>query len=161
MDIGTWDFLVTPIVAALVGLAVWYFQSRMEALRREQERLRDERRQIYADVLEPFVRLFAGMKNPTEMQKALEKVQSVDYRRTAFEFSLVGADKVVNSFNELMQYIYSLETRNRDDDDTKKLLSLWGSFLLEIRRNVGDPKTALRPVDMLRNQIKDIDRVLS
>ena len=29
------DFLVTPLVATLVGFAVWYFQSRLEALRRE------------------------------------------------------------------------------------------------------------------------------
>ncbi len=43
MEIVWIDFLVTPLVGALVGFGVWYFQSRLEALRREQERLHDDR----------------------------------------------------------------------------------------------------------------------
>ena len=64
MEIDWIDFLVTPLVGALVGFGVWYFQSRFEALRRERERLHDDRRKVYTDVLEPFVRIFAGIKNP-------------------------------------------------------------------------------------------------
>jgi len=69
MEIDWVDFLVTPLIAALVGFGVWYFQSRLEALRREQQRLHDDRRKVYVDVLEPFVRIFAGIKNPKETRR--------------------------------------------------------------------------------------------
>jgi hypothetical protein len=160
MEIDWVDFLVPPLVGALVGFGVWYFQSRLEALRREQERLHDDRRKVYADVLEPFVRIFAGIRNPKENQKALKHMLSVEYKRTAFEFSLIGADDVVKSFNALMQYVYSLDAEAEEKPDPTELIRLWGAFLLEIRRNVGDPKTKLLPVDMLRSQITDIDTII-
>ncbi len=160
MGIAWINLLVTPLVAALVGYGVWYFQSRLEALRREQERLHDDRRKVYSDVLEPFVRIFAGIKNPKENQKALQHMLSVEYKRTAFDFSLIGADDVVRSFNDLMQYVYSFDAEADEKPDPSKLMRLWGAFLLEIRRNVGNPKTKLTPADMLRSQIKDIDKII-
>ena len=160
MEIRWIDFLVTPLFGALVGFGVWYFQSRLEALRREQERLHDDRRKVYSDVLEPFVRIFAGIKNPKENQKALQHMLSVEYKRTAFDFSLIGADDVVRSFNDLMQYVYSFDAEADEKPDPSELLRLWGAFLLEIRRSVGNPKTKLTPADMLRSQIKDIDKII-
>jgi hypothetical protein len=160
VNIDWTDVVVTPLVAALVGFAVWFLQSRLEAIRREQDRLHDDRRKVYASVLDPFVRMFAGVKNPEENQKALEQMLSLDYKRTAFEFSLIGGDEVVRSFNKLMQYVYSFDSTVGEKPDTRELLHLWGSFLLEIRRNVGSPKTQLSPADMLRSQIKDVDRIL-
>jgi hypothetical protein len=85
---------------------------------------------------------------------------SVQYKRTAFEFSLIGADDVVRSFNELMQYVYSFDTEADEKPDSGQLMRRWGAFLLEIRRNVGNPKTKLSPADMLRSQIKDIDKII-
>ena len=160
MQIDWMDFLATPLIGALVGFGVWYFQSRLEALRREQERLHDDRRKVYADVLEPFVRIFVGIKNPKENQKALEHMLSLEYKRTAFQFSLIGADDVVRSFNDLMQYVYSFDPDAREKLDPSELMRRWGVFLLEIRRNVGDPKTKLTPADMLRSQITDIDKIM-
>jgi len=160
MEIGSMDFLVTPLVAALVGFGVWYFQSRLEALRREQERLHDDRRKVYTDVLEPFVRIFAGVKNPKENQKALQQLLSVEYKRTAFEFSLIGVDDVVQAFNDLMQYVYSFDAEADKRPDSSELMLRWGRFLLEIRRNVGNSKTKLTPADMLRSQIKDIHKMI-
>lgn len=155
------DFLVTPLVAALVGFGVWYFQSRLEALRREQERLHDDRRKVYVDVLEPFVRILAGIKSPKENQRALQLMLSVEYKRTAFEFSMIGVDEVVRSFNDLMQYVYSFDAETDEKPDPSELMRLWGGFLLEIRRNVGNPKTKLTPADMLRSQIKGIDQIVT
>jgi hypothetical protein len=154
------DFLVTPLVGALAGFVVWYFQSRLDAIRRAQERLNDDRRRVYTEILEPFVRIFAGIKNPKENQKALQQVLSVEYKRTAFQFNLIGSDAVVRSFNRMMQYIYSNDPELGGSLDPVELVRLWGDFLLEIRKDVGNPKTKLTGVDMLRSQIKDIDRML-
>ena len=160
MNINWIYLLITPLVSAAVGFGVWYFQSRIEALRRAQEHLHDDRRKVYADVLDPFIRAFAGIKNPKENQKALQQMLSVDYKRTAFEFSLIGADDVVRSFNDLMQYMYTFDVDAGGKLDPQKLMRLWGAFLLEIRRNVGNPDTKLTAADMLRSQIKDIDKML-
>jgi hypothetical protein len=75
------SFFCSTIFGALVGFAVCYVQSRIDALRRAQERLHDDRRKVYSDVLEPFIRLFSGVKNPTEMHKALEQMLSFEHRR--------------------------------------------------------------------------------
>ena len=159
MNIDWIDFLITPLVAAIVGFAVYYFQSRIDALRRAQERLHDDRRNVYAEVLDPFIRVFASLKNPHETEKALKIIKSYEYKKTAFEFSLIGSDKVVRAFNSFSQYTYQLDAEAGEKPDTKTLMLLWGGFLLEIRRNVGDPKTRLSPFDMLRVQIKDIDTI--
>ena len=151
------NLLVTPVVAAVVGFAVWYFQSRLEEIRREQERLHDDRRRVYAQVLDPFIRVFVGIKNPKETQKALQQMLSLDYKRTAFEFGLIGADEVVRSFNVMMQYIFQFDANGGEKPDARELMRLWGSFLLEIRKDVGNPKSQLTATDMLRGQIKDID----
>lgn len=153
------DFVVTPLVGAIVGFAVWYFQSRIDEIRRAREGLNDDRRKVYADLLEPFVRIFAGVKNPKENQKALQQLLSVDYKRTAFEFSLIGSDDVVKSFNNMMQHLYSTDPSEGGTPDPGGLLRLWGEFLLEIRKDVGDPKTKLTSTDMLRGQIRDIDKL--
>ncbi|MBK5226122.1 MAG: hypothetical protein JJD96_06080 [Thermoleophilia bacterium] len=158
MDIDRINFIVTPLVAAIVGFAVWYFQSRIEALRRAQEHLHDDRRKVYSEILEPFIRIFAGINNEGESKKAMQHLLSVEYKRTAFEFTLIGADEVVGSFNNLMKYLYSVE--DAETPDPKEIMRLWGKFLLQIRINVGNPKTKLKPVDMLRSQIKDIDKIL-
>ncbi len=160
MEFDWGKFVVTPLVGALVGFGVWYFQSRIDALRKEQERLHDDRRKIYSSVLEPFVRLFAGIKDQQQNKKALKQMLSFEYKRTAFEFSLIGADDVVKAFNNLMQYVYSFDADEGEKPNPSELLRLWGEFMLQIRRNVGSPKTKLRPVDMLRSQIKEIDKII-
>ena len=106
------------------------------------------------------MRIFAGVKNPKETEKALQHMLSVEYKRTAFEFSLIGVDDVVASFNDLMQYVYSFDAEADEKPDPSELMRRWGGFLLEIRRNVGNPKTKLTPADMLRSQIKGIDKII-
>jgi len=161
MQINWVNVLITPLFGAAVGFAVWYFQSRIDTLRRAQERLHDERRKIYSDVLEPFIRVFAGLREPKEMQKAMRQLVSFEYRRTAFEFSLMGSDEVVRAFNDMMQYIYKFDGEGEAKPDPKQMMRLWGAFLLQIRKSVADPKTALTDVEMLRGIIKDVDAFLA
>jgi len=39
-------------------------------------------------------------------------------------------------------------------------MRLWGALLIEIRKSLGNKKTKLKEVDMLRGMIKDIDNFL-
>ena len=153
------ELAVIPIVGGGLGILGWYLRSSVEAIRREKEKLQDERRKIYMQVLEPYIRIFAGIKNPSETQKALSQVTSFEYRNVSFELNLIGSDNVVRALNELMQHIYRME-RDSASATPVELLTHWGRVLIAIRRDLGNNKTKLTEADMLRAQIKDIDKFI-
>ena len=147
--------LWTVLGAGLVGLATWYVRIRRESSERERERLSDERRQIYLKILEPTIRLFAGIKDPEEMEKAMQQMSSYEHRRALFELNLMGSDDVVGALNDFMQYIY------RGGTNSRELMAYWGRLLLSIRRDLGNRGTILSEVDMLRSQVTDIDSFMA
>ena len=109
MDLET--LVAIPIVSALVGALVWYLQSRIEAVREERRRLQDERRNIYIAVLEPYIRVLAGIKNPSEASKAMKRMLSFEYRKISYELNLMGSDEVIRANNAFMQLAYSAGER--------------------------------------------------
>jgi hypothetical protein len=149
--------LVTALAAALAGLFVWFIQSRIEAARQAESRLRDERRKTYADLLTPF---FKAMSTPTESWKKEKALDPFNMRRAAFEVSIIGSDDVIRAFNKMMQALYRVERENKEIE-LPTMLQLWGELLLEVRKSVGDPRTKLRPRDMLAGLMKDIDQLLA
>lgn len=159
---GLNELLVAPVLAGLVGMGVWFIQSRIDRLHRAKERLVDERRKIYLDTLEPIVRTLAGIKDPKEFAKAQKQIVSFDYKRTALEFNLIGSDEVVRSFNQLMQHFYQAGSDGVQggEQGAREMLRLWGRLILAIRKNVGEPATKLDEIDMLEAQISDIRKYL-
>ena len=147
--------VLVPLESGVVGFGVWFLQSRIDKIRQARERLQDERRKVYADVLDPFIRIFTGIKKPQETQKALRQIVSYEYKKAAIEFNIIGADNVVRAFNGLMQYIY--ETEEDESGNPVETMLRWGRFLLAMRKSVGEPTTKLTEMDMLRSQIKDLD----
>ena len=101
----------------------------------------------------------ATSNNPSEIKKALNQIKSFDYRRVSYELNMMGSDDVVRAMNSLMQHIYSLE-REGTSGKPEDMLVYWGGVLLAIRRDLGNNKTGLTEVDMLRGQIKDIDQLI-
>jgi len=79
----------------------------------------------------------------------------MSYRKTAFNLNLFGSDEVVKAYNALMQHTYEAESTEKQDP--KEMMRLWGMLLLEIRKSLGNKKTKLDELDMLRAMIKDID----
>ena len=151
---------VTPFIALTVGFIGWYLRSRVEAIRREKEKLQESQRKIYIQVLEPFIRVFAGVKNPSETRRAIKQMLSVEYRMVSLELNLMGSDNVVRAVNKYMQYIYSLDTVDTPPPP-EELLVQWGGVLLAIRRDLGNKKTRLSEIDMLQSQIKDIGKYVT
>ena len=94
MEINWIELFVVPVFGAGVGFAVWYFQSRIEKIRRAKEQLHDERRKVYLSILEPFIRSFAGVKSKQDAEKAVRTMGSFEYRKTSVELNLFGSDKV-------------------------------------------------------------------
>ena len=152
--------VVTPIVVIILSAIGWRLRKGIERKSDLEDKLRDDRIEVYNKILEPFVILL--MSNTAwEMDKknkgrnkddvATAQMLSLEYRRLGFKMSLMGSDSVVKSYNNLMQYFYSQpdEVENPSETKMKEMLSLIGSFLLEIRKSMGNEGTALDNWDML------------
>src|SRR5690606_1313175 len=152
------DFLENILPTLLVvstGLITWYLKDKSEKLKLQREKLIEEKRRNYEKILEPIIRLFAGTKgNKQELQKAMKQVQSCEYKESAFQLMLFGSDNVVNAYNDYFQFLY----KNGDNLDPFEMLRCLGKVILEIRRDLGNDKTALKEIDMLRFIITDIDK---
>ena len=151
------QIVAAPLLVALGGLAAWFIQSRVEQVRATEERLTAERRKVYAEILEPYIRMFAGVKSGEGVKEATEKILSFEYRKTSFELGLVGSDDVVRAYNDMMQFFF--KAANEDGQDSSQGILLWGALLLEIRRSLGNKDTKLDALDMLRCMITDIERL--
>lgn len=152
-----WLTAIGPTVLVIIGgIITWFVKSRVEELRAIEEKLRSERRNIYDEILDPYIRIFADLKGQG-LQQALKKVTSYDYRKTAFNLNLFGSDEVVCAYNDLMKHTY--EAESSDQQNPREMMRLWGKLLLEIRKSLGNNKTKLNEFDMLRSMIKDIDKI--
>lgn len=143
-----------PLLMALGGIITWVIKSKVEELHAVEEKLREDRRKIYSQILDPYIRLFADLKGKGPAQ-AIKQITSYEYRKTAFELNLFGSDEVVRAYNVLMKHTYEAESTG--EQAPKEMMRLWGNLLLEIRKSLGNKKTKLNEWDMLRAMIKDID----
>ena len=161
--IGT---VATPILVLVLTGVGWMYRQSMERKLQLEEKLRSDRIEIYNEILEPFIMLLMSdaawsrdrknrSKNKSDL--ALEKMLSLDYRKVAFKLSLLGSDSVVSSYNDLMQHFYGLAENEQSLSDTqaKETLTLLGSFLLEIRRSMGNENTQIDNWDMIEWFITD------
>ena len=170
----------TPVLLTLFSAIGWTIkkkfeenQKREELLRERarklEEELREDRLKVYNEILEPFMLVFTkdeGLaidkryKGKTKEQLIQSKMLSPSYRQTAFKLSLFAGDDVVRAYNRLMQFSYTLGDvlSPASEETTKKMMSLFGDFLLAIRKGVGNKDTQLDNWEMLEWLISDIDK---
>ena len=153
-----WSIISTVVAAIVGGVVVLYVQSRIAAIQREATRLQDARRQVYIRVLEPMVRVFSGISDPSETEKAMAQITSFEYRQAMLELNLMGSDEVIYATNRFMQDIFKAEGTSLPP---LVMIRNWGELLLAIRKDLSGRRSRLKGVDMLRNHIKDIDEYLS
>lgn len=155
-----WIQALGPSLLIIIGgIITWIIKSNIEELRTAEANLTETRRKIYAEILKPYIIIFANLKKETEQAKALEIITTEAYRKTAFDLCLFGSDEVVLAYNALMQHTY--KTAATDKQDPKKLFTLWGRFLLAIRKSIGNKGTKLIELDMMRGMITDLDSYFS
>ena len=159
--------IATPIIVLIFSGIGWLIANRLERARELETKLREDRIQIYNDILAPYIFLFTkdeGLprareyKGKSSIEVGSEKVGSLDYKQTAFRLSLIGSDEVFRAFNNLMQFFYAgkLGQEERSEETTRELFELLGTLLLEIRKSVGNEKTDLHHFEMLEFLITDI-----
>lgn len=155
--------LLTPVVLTVLAASLtalgWYLRSHWESLRREREMLQSERRRIYMEVLEPYIRVMSGIRRQRETKKATEQITSFEHRKALFEVNLLGSDEVITAFNNMMQYFYGMQ-ESQSEESSREVLAHFGGLLIAIRRDLGSKKTKLEVPDMLRSQVNDIEKFI-
>lgn len=152
--------IATPVIVLLLTAVGWKYRKSFERKIELEEKLRTDRIEIYNAILEPFIILLmtdaawqSDKKNKGKDKEALATSQmlSLDYRKLAFKLSLIANDAVVRSYNNLMQYFYNHanEAGTPSTGKLKEIMSLLGTFLLEIRRSMGNETTELDSWAML------------
>ncbi len=156
--------VATPILVLTLTGVGWKYRQSMERKIKIEEKLRDDRIEIYNKILEPFILILmsdaaweSDKKNKAKDKNAIatSQILSLDYRQTSFKLALIGSDSVVISFNNLFQHFYLQEGTTKEDADTIVLLELLGNFLLEIRRSMGNETTSIDNWGMIEWFITD------
>jgi hypothetical protein len=155
--------MATPILVLILTGVGWTIRKRVERAYKMEEKLRDDRIDVYNKILEPFIISLApseAFKNTEEYEGkpkneiVVKKITSLDYKQNAFKLALMGSDNVVKAYNDLMQFFY--QKQNNKKEDSEEIMNLLGNFLLEIRKSVGNEKTSLSNLEMLEGMITDI-----
>ena len=101
--------IVSAIPTSLLGFAFWYLRHNLNISKNRQEKLRQERMDLYDEILDPFNRVIAGIKIPQENKKAINKILSAEYKIKYCKFCMIASDEVINSINNFMQYLYKMK----------------------------------------------------
>ena len=161
--------VATPLLVLVLSAIGWKFRQSIERRVKLEEKLRDDRIEIYNQILEPFIILLmsdaAWASDPKNKNKSKDKVAlsimlSLAYRKVSFQLSLIGSDPVVIAFNNLMQCSYkdSENDPTNSSQNPKEIMSLLGAFLLEIRKSMGNESTRIDNWGMLEWFITDIKK---
>ncbi len=161
MEEKTWiDYLTalgsiaTPLLVIILSAIGWRFKSSIERKIDLENRLRDDRIEIYNKILEPFIILLMSdtawsqdkkNKSKSKDEFAISIMLTLEYRKLGFKLSLMGSDEVVQAYNNLMQYFYHMEENQsaQNNDFLKEMIKFLGTFLLEIRKSMGNEATKL------------------
>jgi len=177
MDQTTWlDYITaigsvsTPILVIALSAIGWKIKSSVERKIQLENQLREDRVEIYNEILEPFIIVLMSdaawaqdkrNKNKDKNKLATDIMLSLEYRKLGFKLSLMGSDEVVKSYNDLMQHFYNIESEqsSQKPDSMKQILILLGTFLLNIRKSMGNESTKLDHWDMCEWWMSDTRKV--
>lgn len=167
--------VVTPVLVLILAGLGWTVRQSFERnqereiyLRELEEKLREDRIEIYNKILEPFMILLMSdmafenekkYKNTSKENVGMSLMLSLDYRQTGFKLALMGSDEVVRAYNNLMQFFYEQDNPNQVTNKRARVsttINLLGRFLLEIRKSVGNRQSKLDNLEMLEWMLKDI-----
>ena len=159
----------SPVLVLILTAVGWGIRGNLQRRQAFEDQLRPDRIDTYNAILEPFILLLttqdAFAADPANRgldknEAAVQTLLSVEYRKEGFRLALFGADAVVKTYVDLMQYTYNQpqQTETGGSADGQRIMELLGEFLLAIRRSVGNQSTKLDRWEMLEWFIKDIDQ---
>ena len=79
-----WTQIIGPTLFALGGIITWIIRSKIEEARAIQQKLNEERRKTYGEILGPYIRILADLKGKGPTQ-AISDIKSYDYIKTTVD----------------------------------------------------------------------------
>lgn len=158
------DILAPLIVSLIAGIGIvvgWFIRSKFEESRTVRQKLNEERRKTYSEILLPFISVLANMNSKEGASKAVQQIMKdlTTFQKNRLDLVLLGSDNVVRAHNACWEYAYKVDAGENMEQRGVTYMLLWGNLLLEIRKDVGNKDTKLNETDMLRWLIKDIDKL--
>ena len=158
--------LATPLLVILLTAVGWKIRTSIERRTDLENKLRDDRIEIYNKILEPFIILLMSdtawkledkKLNRDKHEVATSMMLTLEYRRYGHRLSPMAPDSLVKSYNNLMQYVYDADARSEQAEGAflMDMLRLLGTFLLEIRKSMGNEATKLDYWDMCEFWMSD------
>jgi hypothetical protein len=157
--------IATPILVLAISSVGWKAKKNIEREIELENKLRDDRIDVYNKILEPFIMLLWASdkknKGKDKAEIATSKMLTLEYRHHGFKLALMANDSVVKAYNNLMQYLYNMEEMRPDKeiDFLNDMMELLGKFLIEIRKSMGNETTSLDHWDMCEWWMTDTRKV--
>jgi len=145
--------LLSPVLITVGGVISWLIKSKKESLQLAEQLSREKRLETYKEILDPYLTVLTPLAKKEEKDKALLKIPSSQYKKTAFDLITFGSDETVRSFNKLMQHAYKNAERENNNTDN---LVLFSDFVLNIRKDLYSKKTKLKNYETLEFTVTDI-----
>jgi len=147
--------LITVTGALTVSLITLTFthwsKSREDRLKRKQE--------MYDKLLRPYIAFFHEILAEKQKVQPLTQRKVGEIAELSFLLPLYVPDKVFRAFQMVQYKATRFETSSeieREKAATDFYLAL-GRLIVEVRKDVGYKRTALKGTDIMRNVIHDID----
>ena len=176
MEEKTWlDYAVavgsiaTPLLVLLLTAIGWKLKNSTERKIELENKLRDDRIKIYNQILEPFIIAYMNedawkrdkqYNQLSQIEYAISIINSLDYREACFKLALMAPDSLVKSFNNLLQNFFDGSMNLEDKLKVFKVtVELFGDFLIEIRKSMGNENTKLEYWDMCEFWMTDVRKL--
>ena len=154
-----WTPIITALITGAFGIGIaWFVRGRVEEWTNIREALRAERRERYAQVINPYVQLWADTSRSKEVEDIMK---SAEYRKEVFDLVVIAEDEVIRAYNQMFDDFGRAGTSGSTSEQVQSLRS-FARLILSIRRSLGNRKTQLDDVAVLKALgVRDAERMFS
>mgnify|MGYP006444330693 CR=1 FL=1 len=97
---------ISPVLLTIGGIISWVIKSKREEYLNQEAKSRNFKIEIYEKMLDPFIATFTKTIPEKERKKEIDKIKTLEYKKTIFNLTTFGSDEVIRTFNKIMQTFY-------------------------------------------------------
>tara|TARA_B100000787_G_C16059608_1_gene234963 strand:+ start:90 stop:611 length:522 start_codon:yes stop_codon:yes gene_type:complete len=155
--------ILTPILLTVGGVISWFLKAKREESLNAETKSREYKIKTYKLLLEPFIATFTFTLTEKSKQKEINKLTTLEYKKTIFDLTTFGSDEAIRIFNKIMQTNFHAEEYKDENGEYtpeygNRLIALISEFLMQIRRDLYSKKTKLKRSEMLEFMITDMEK---
>ncbi len=134
MDTAIWTLIVSSILAA-IG---WLFKTEREKRRVVENQLSDKKYSVYQSIIELFIEILNSVRLNKPLDAEYRDAKMINIMK---DLIIYGSDSVLKKF--------SFYKQNATPTDPIRALKLYYDVMIEIRKDMGHPKTIANEDDLL------------